>query len=481
MRPPMPVEENPPAGEVAERIAERIVVPFAGDGAGEAELTWGQIGLWQSIEASGMSKTVFHVDEVAQGTTVADVADRLRFVMGRHQALRTRLVLRPDGPPRQRCSAEGETVLHVVDAGAADPAEVAEAVSQRWQHEPFAYETEWPVRMAAVVRGEGADRVVTHVVTVVLHTSIDAYGLSALAADVAARDPETGDATGPVTALQPLDQAARQASPAGRRQNAASLRYLERVLRAIDASRFGEPRHGGERRIDMIHYRSPAIRLAIDAVAARERIDDSPVLLASFAVGLARFTGVNPVLAMLMVGNRFRPGLADSVSALIQLSPYLIDVADTTMGDAVSRAASSAINAYKNAYYDPFEQDEVIERVERERGEELDLSCFYNDRRQQARGHLGEDPPTAAEIRAALAHSSVSWEPEISMPRRKIYFNVDDPPGAIDLVMSVDTRYFDRSDMAAIVRGVEEAAVQAALEPDAPTRVARRVTAGAAS
>ncbi len=467
----MPDEESLPQGEVVDRIA----VPFDGEGAGEADLTWGQIGLWQSIEASGMSKTVFYIAEVEQGTTVDDVAAMLRFMVTRHQSLRTRLVLREDAPPRQRCSTSGEVTLEVVDAGAHDPAEVAEAVSQRWQQELFDYENEWPIRLAAI-RKDGA---LTHVVTVVLHTSIDAYGLSALAADVGARDEETGAAAGPVTGLQPLEQAARQASPAGQRQNAASLRYLERVLRTVDASRFGEPRYGGERAIDMIQYRSPATLLAVRAVAARERIDDSPVLLASFAVGLARFTGVNPVMAMLMVGNRFRPGLADSVSALIQLSPYMIDVADTTMGDAVARASASAINAYKNAYYDPYEQDEVIERVERERGEELDLSCFYNDRRQRARSHLGEAIPAAEEIRAALAHSAVSWEPEISMPRRKIYFNVDDPPGAIEFVMSADTRYFDRSDLAAIMRNVEEAAVQAALEPEAPTRVVRRVAAGA--
>ena len=467
----MPDEASLPEGEVV----DRVVVAFDGDGEGEADLTWGQIGLWQSIEASGMSKTVFHIAEVEEGTTVDDVAERLRFMVSRHQALRTTLVLRGDAPPRQRCRASGEVTLTVVDAGGHDPAEVAEAVSQRWQHEKFDYEHEWPIRLA-VIRSGGA---LTHTVTVILHTSIDAYGLSALAADVDARDSVTGDAA-PVTALQPLEQAARQASPAGQRQNAASLKYLERVLRTIDASRFGEPGHGGERRIDMIQYRSPATLLAIRAVAARERIDDSPVLLASFAVGLARFTGVNPVMAMLMVGNRFRPGLADSVSALIQLSPYMIDVADTTMGDAVSRAAASAINAYKNAYYDPYEQDEVIERVERERGEELDLSCFYNDRRQQARSHLGETIPSAEDIRAALADSHVSFEPEISMPRRKIYFNVDDPPGAIEFVMSVDTRYFDRADMAAIMRNIEEAAVQAALEPAAPTRVTRRVTAGAA-
>jgi hypothetical protein len=250
------------------------------------------------------------------------------------------------------------------------------------------------------------------------------------------------------------------------------------VLRTMSPSRFGEPRYPGERTIDMIQYYSPATLLAVRAVAAREKIDDSPVLLASFAVGLARFTGVNPVVAMLMVSNRFRPGLADSVSCLIELSPYLIDIADITVGQAVNRAAQSAINAYKNAYYDPYEQDEVIERVAHERGEELDLSCFYNDRRKQERAHTGEAVAGAAEIRAALGRSRVGWEPEISMPRRKIYFNVDDPPGAIEFVMSVDTRYFRRPDMEAIMRNIEEAAVQAALEPDAPTRIGARPAVG---
>jgi hypothetical protein len=464
-------EELPPG-----RVVDRVLVPFSGTGSGEADITWGQIALWQSIEASGMSKTVFHVGELPAGTTVEDVADELAFTVGRHQSLRTTLVLRDGAPPRQRCATSGEVPLEVVDTDGADPAEVAEAVSRRYQSVHFDFGAEWPIR-TAVVRHDG---VLTHRVLAILHTSIDAYGLSALAADVAARDPATGAAAGPVTALQPLEQARRQASPAGRRQNTASLKYLERVLRTMTPSRFGEPAHGGERRIDMIQYRSPATLLAVRTVAAREHIDDSPVLLASFAVGLARFTGVNPVVAMLLVGNRFRPGLADSVSALIELSPYMIDVADITMGEAVDRAAQSAINAYKNAYYNPYEQDEVIERVERERGEELDLSCFYNDRRQQERGHAGERLATPAEIHAALAHSEVGWEPEISMPRRKIYFNVDDPPGAIEFVMSVDTRYFARPDMEAIMRNVEEAAVQAALDPGAPTRVGASVLAGGA-
>jgi hypothetical protein len=57
------------------------------------------------------------------------------------------------------------------------------------------------------------------------------------------------------------------------------------------------------------------------------------------------------------------------------------------------------------------------------------------------------------------------------MSTRKLYLNVDDPPGAIDFVMSVDNRYFSAEDAVAVVQGMEAVAVQAAVEPTAPTGV----------
>jgi condensation domain-containing protein len=441
---------------------DRILVPFEGAGSGVEELTWSAISLWQSIEMSG-SKTVPYVAELPPGLTVDDVAERLRYMVGRHPALRTRLLFDADGRPRQSCGASGEIPLEVVDAGDRDPAEVAEAVSEHYQEKPFEFETEWPTRMAAI-RSRG---MLTHQVLVILHTSIDAYGLSALMADLDARDPAA-----PVVAMSPLEQARNQRSPAGQRHNDASLRYLERVLRAVSPSRFGEPKYGGGEVIDQIRYRSPATLLAINSVAARNGINTSPVLLAGFAVGLARFTGVNPVIAMLMVSNRFRPGFANSVSSLIQITPYLIDVADITLDEAVGRASQSALNAYKNAYYNPYEQDEVIERVERERGEEIDLSCFYNDRRQQDR--TGE-PVGSDRIREALARGTVSWAGEVNPPKRKLYLNVDDPPGAIEFMMSADRRYFSPADMEEVVRGIEAVAVEAALDGTASTGVSARL------
>lgn len=457
-------------------VTGRVPVAFSGEGEGEGELAFGQLGLWQSIVQSGNSKTVAYVADADPGTTVDAVADMLGFMVGRHQSLRTTLVLR-DGerPPRQRVAAAGEVTLLVVAAGDDDPAEVAEALSEHWQTVHFAYETEWPVRMAAVVAG-GA---VTHVVTVILHTSIDAFGLSALAADIGARDPVTGAPAGPVTALPPLAQAAREATPAGRKQNGRSLRYLEQVLRTAPAHLFGPPRYDGEARYEVVRYRSRALAMALHAVSARERADDSPVLLTAFLVGVGRVTGVNPLATIILVSNRFRPGLADSVSALLKVTPFVFDVADRTVSEAISAVAGKALNAYKNAYYDAYEQEARVEQVERERGMSLDLSCYYNDHRQRDRVHAGVAPPAAAEIRAALADSEVSWKQEPSVAKAKLYLNIDDPPGAVELVLSVDRRYFSREDMTALVLAIEEVAVQAAIEPDTPTGVGSAVPAEA--
>jgi hypothetical protein len=445
---------------------ERILVPFAGEGSGVAPLTWSQIGVWGGMVSSGTSVTVDHTAELPRGTTVDDVAEMLRFVVSRHQTLRTRLLFDTDGQVLQNCSETGEVPLEIIDAGEADAADAAAAISRQYQQKNFEYVTEWPIR-TAVVRKDG---VLTHLVLVILHTAIDLYGLAIMLDDIAGRDPETGAAP-PVAGTQPLDQARREASPAGQRQNAAALRYLERVMRAVPADRFGPPKRDGDAEYRGITYWSPATLLATRAVAARTRSNTSAVLLASFATAIARTTGVPTVFVMLTVSNRFRPGLGNSVSKQSQLSPYWIDVAGLTLDEAVAVAGQSVTNSYKNASYHPDRQDDVIEMVERERGESIDLDCFYNDRRTGDRGGDAGLAITDDQIRAALDDSAVIWKDEISMARRKLYFNVDDPPGATIFKMTADTRYFPPEDMERLVRAIEAIAVETALDGSAPTGV----------
>lgn len=455
-------------------MVEQVVVPFSGEGSGVAELTWGQLSIWQSIEVSGQSRTLTGLIPLPAEVTLDDVVDSLGWLVGRHQALRTRYRLRGDEPPLQECFATGELRVEVVEAGDRAPGPIAEEIRDRFQRTHFDYENDWPVRAAVVtVAGAAAYQVVVY-----LHLALDAGGLTALIADMFGRDPESGAAP-PVVAYPPLEQARRQREPTALRQQAGSLRHFENVLRAVPAQPFGPPRPGVERDHLEIRLRSPATLLAAQLGAARTGGGTSAVLLAAFAVALARAKGGNPVMALVTVSNRFRPGLADSISSISQVTPLLVDVADVTLAEAVGRAARGSLTAYKNGYSDPYAQDRVIDRVNVERGEEVELVCYYNDRRQQERDAPAGDPPTPEQIRAALGESTMDWPDDPEKPRTGLYLYVaDDEPGAIDFLLSVDVRFFTRAELEALARDMEAVTVAIALDPAAPTGV--RSTAAAA-
>lgn len=71
-------------------VADRVVVGFSGDGAGAGELSWGQMDIWQAMvrQKSWLPNGVWI--PLPAGTTVDELADRLRYVMSRYPPLRAR-------------------------------------------------------------------------------------------------------------------------------------------------------------------------------------------------------------------------------------------------------------------------------------------------------------------------------------------------------------------------------------------------------
>src|SRR5215472_12221608 len=144
---------------------QTLIVQFEGDGSGVAELSWGQQEIWSVMQLQGRSLAFGGVRALPPGLTPADVAAGLRFVMSRHQSLRTRLQFGPDGQAQQVVHARGEIPLEIADAGSDDPGEVAAAVAARYQAANFDYENEWPLRMAVITQHGSA----THVVEILCH------------------------------------------------------------------------------------------------------------------------------------------------------------------------------------------------------------------------------------------------------------------------------------------------------------------------
>ena len=443
-------------------MAESVLVRFAGEGSGVGELSWGQREMWFRIRRRGCPLAIGAVFPLSAGAAAEDSARMLRFIMSRHPSLRTRLLIDSGGWTRQSVAAAGEIAMAVIDAGDGDPAALAEVVLHRYHDTDFDYPREWPVRMA-LIRSRG---VLTHLVVMYSHVAVDGGALGALVADLATMDPVTGRSPAPLPGQDPLEQAHRQATLEGQRQSQAALRRWERLLRSIPAGRFGGCGAEQESRYRNAMLQSPAMYLAIPAIADRHGGDTSTVLLTAFAIAQARVTGINPSVMQLMVGNRFRPGFSATVSTTTQPSLCVIDTAGLTFDQAVARARKAAFAAYKDAYYDPVQRDELIARLSRERGEDIDIACYFNDRRNLTREMASGPVPTPADLLAALKLGRLQWldEPMDPVSERLEVF-VEDTPGTIEVRLCSDTRYLSAGHTEAIAREMEAATVQAVLGP----------------
>ena len=451
---------------------EIVMVRFAGEGSGSAELSWGQQHIWNAMQELGSPMNMCATRELPPGAAVEQFAEELRFYLSRYQSLRTRLRLVPGGWPLQIVSDAGEAPLEIIDVPPdRDAADLAAELTARYEEAEFDLERDFSIRMTLLRR----DGVLTHLVMTISHFATDAAGALVMYGDYATRDPRTGAAVKPAAA-HPLELVEQQRRPAALRRSEASLRYWEGLLRSIPMHRFPDPVDPGEGgRYCQVRLDSPAMLLALRAVGHRLGVDVSTALLGVVAVGIARVAGINPVVAQMVVSNRFRPGFADIVSNVAQAGLFVADVADITVDEAIVRSGRASINAYKYAYFDFARWKELVARVNRERGGVVDLKCYYNDRPSQYRSDGAESAPSRDEIEAALPRSSALRWSDLPFFNEHLMVTIDDTPGAIGLIVLADTAYFPRPRMEELARELESLAVTAAHEP--ATRTAVGVTA----
>jgi Condensation domain len=441
----------------------RMVVHFAGEGSGVAELSWGQLEILGAMERQRTWMPLPDKQPLPAGTTLEDVAEWLRYLMNRHQVLRTRFRFSADGQPCQVLHASGDIAVDVVEAGDEDPVDVAQRMIDRYEKHDFDLARDWPIFLAVVLK----DRVPVYRVITVCHIVWDAFGALEMLAGL--RDREAGGiaSSRQITAMQPLEQARWQRSPAGQRHNDAVLRHWAEILRQMPARRFPTPVDRGEPRHWWLEFVSPATHLALQAIRSRTRAGGAQVILTLFLVALARVTGINPSVTRIAVNNRFRRGLADSVSLITQYGLCMVDVAGVPFDEALERVNRRVISTFKNAYYDPARVAELVDRVGAERGEELDVHCYYNDRRLTEEERPALNPPAAAEIRAALSATRFGYEP-LSRRSERLFAAVEEAPGSFRMTLEADIWHLPRETLLMCARAMEQTAVAAALDPTGP-------------
>ena len=451
---------------------ERVPVDFAGDGEGVGELTWGQHEIWQSMTRQGNWLPLGGGRVLDAGSTVEAIADELAYLHGRFPSMRTFLRFDAQGNPRQELYPSGSTHLEVFDAppGAQAADELAAAIAAHYSHRPYDLRSEWPVRMGVVRQGGEA----TRMAVVMHHLALDGGGAEVMMRDVAVR------ASAPPSGLQQLEQTLWQTSPAGRRHNDRTLRHFADVLRAMPIPTFPPSSDPRRPRYWSAEFCSPALRPALAALGERTGAEPARVLYAVYAIALARVTGVHPVLFRPVIGNRFRHQLADVACHAAQAGLVLLDVADATVEDVIERAGPAARNVFKHSYFDPKRLNELVEQIGRERGAELDIASFFNDRRgTPAAAPKPDGPVTAEDYAAARAAGRFEWIKRRNDPVERLFLHVDDgPDDTVLLTVEADTRGMSPAQIEQLVREIEQVAVEAALRVDVSTGISKVSSAG---
>jgi Condensation domain len=457
---------------------DRIVVQFTGDQAGTEPLTWGQKAIWQDMQDSGNQFSMGGMIDLPEGRTVEDAAALLSGLMGRHAALRMRLGTDGAGRPCQDVAGSGQIGLDLLtmpdDAGRADVARYAAGLMHTWPAQRFDFHRDWPLRMAAI-RHRGA---CLHLVWVLSHLAADG-GAHVLLGDLIT-DETDGRAAGQDRRPQILDVARSEQTPRLRQLSERAMQYWEAQLRPIPAQTFGEPAQQpgqAEPRYRQARFSSPAAHLAMRAIAKRTGTDASRVTLAVIATAIGRATGVHPLTVKVMVNNRFRPGLADVIAPIAQNSVVTIDAADTSVDEVVARARGAILTAGMRGYYDPDDLRGVTAKLDAERGYPARVTCRVNDQRAMIM-RVGEeaDPGevTVEQVREKLAETSLTWLGLRENMHEQVNILVEPQPDVVSLHMMWDLWSLSNERVEALLRGVEEVAVEAAFDPAAPTKVGSR-------
>jgi hypothetical protein len=227
----------------------------------------------------------------------------------------------------------------------------------------------------------------------------------------------------------------------------------------------------GEPRYRRAVFESRALHLASKAVAARVGSSASSVLLAGYAVAVARLTGITPALIQVVVGNRFRPGLAGVSHPLSVNGLFMVEVADASFDEVVDRTQRASALCSKYAYYDPAQLEELRARIERERGEAVETSCLFNDRRLGLGVESPGPAPSRHELETARAESALRWGEPFPRYLDKLMIQVGTAADTVELEVQVDTHHVSVDEVKALMLDLESLVVGAAFDPKLPTGV----------
>ncbi len=300
--------------------------------------------------------------------TVADVNAALASLTARHEALRS--TVDPLRPVQHVHRADWAPLpVDHVDVPAADAATL-EAATAALAARPIDPERN-PPWLARVLLEAGKPRAV---LMAAHHVLVDGWGLAVLINQL--HDHLRGHDAPVGAPLHPLDTVAAQLPE---RARVAEREWLTRlagnptgVLAPFGGSENGEGRH-------RLQHRSAAAYDDLERVARRYRASPEAVVLAALAHDVATRTGEHRFLASVVVSNRARAALRNSVGVQALTVPVQIDLRPgAAFGEVVASVAAASAAAYRHGQWRPAELVAAQARMDRRRGVVTVPTIEYN-------------------------------------------------------------------------------------------------------
>ncbi|WP_327162788.1 condensation domain-containing protein [Streptomyces zaomyceticus] len=449
--------------------AEQRTIRLDSARAGTGPATWGQRAIWGVVTRLGDDAPRYNLPVDLPLTpprplslVLADLTELLLL----HDSLHTRFLPAGEDGLEQVVDGSGELPVEIRTTSVAQAAEAGASLLEELAGRSFDHTREWPLRVGLVE----SDGLVHRLVLAGAHTGMDYWGLGRLLRDLESiRSGETAESLrGSRPSLQPLEAAELQASPLGRRRDEAARRYWSEQLTAGPRQIFREPAapelaDDPHRMFPNALLRSPALAVAVGRVAAELEVSDAAVLLGATSHQLARMSGSRDVLFQVVVGNRFQPAAAASVSTVAQEALFRLTDADRDFADAVRRTRPVAFAAFRHAAYDKWALDREVALLV-EKGEAADHSYWWNDTRDPGVGPFDTVEQPRAPLSELIGRTELSWPTEF-LPRKNVSVAVDvlTAPGALDLAMTADPAVLGREGMETFLRGVERLIVAEAI------------------
>ncbi|MFI0901148.1 condensation domain-containing protein [Streptomyces sp. NPDC020983] len=424
-------------------------------GPADGPLTWAQqhmLLLFEELHPQTDPLNLRFAAKLRTGLTEDEVLDALADLVRTYDTLRTRYAATPEGPV-QRVSATVTLGVTIHDC----PAEAGETVATQVLAEaaarPFDIGVDWPVR-AALVCVDGAPR---HLLLVLCHLAVDHEGAAWIRHHLRALlPPQPVRAPVPATPHRMLDEAARERSPAGVRGGVRAVAHHERTFDVMPQTML--PRALAEAeppRYRYLEFHSPALALALPALAARHNSSPATVLFAGLAAVSGFVAGLPRAFLQLTVGNRARTRLHGAVGMFTQDVPVAVDLTDATVADVIGRATPTVFQAARFGAYPPADLAATRRDAELRRGCAFDLSCWLNFRTSAEHTAPATVRPTAAELDVAAARTRWRWLDGTDNSTSTYFVFADSRPRRVTLTTIVDTALLPAGEAVAWLRAVE--------------------------